>query len=107
MATPKEYFDGMIKQKVDETSDVSEFDAVYKFIVEGDGGGTWTLNLKDDKGIFEGEKGEPDVTITIGSEDFIEMMEGNLNPNMAFMSQKMKVEGDMMAAMKLNPLIGY
>ena len=38
--------------------------------------------------------------------DFVEMMNGNLNAQMAFMSGKLKVAGDMGLALKLQSILG-
>ncbi len=41
-------------------------------------------------------------TITMDVNDFIDMMDGNLDPTGAFMGGKMKIDGDMGVAMKLS-----
>lgn len=43
-----------------------------------------------------------DVTISVSMEDFIKLMNKQLNAQMAFMSGKIKLQGDMMAAMALS-----
>ena len=48
---------------------------------------------------------DADATITITLEDAVAMMEGNLNPTMAFMQGKLKVMGDMSVAMQLQGLM--
>jgi len=51
------------------------------------------------------EDKEADCTITVDKEDFIGLTTGDLNPMMAFMSGKIKVDGDMSVAMKLQSLL--
>jgi putative sterol carrier protein len=46
-----------------------------------------------------------DSTIVMGFDDFIAMSEGRLDPMMAFMQGKMKIQGDMMVAQRLAPLL--
>ncbi len=48
---------------------------------------------------------DADATITITLEDAVAMMEGNLNPTMAFMQGKLSVDGNMGMAMKLSNLL--
>lgn len=50
------------------------------------------------------EDGEADCTVKISMEDFASLMSGDLNPMGAFMGGKMKIEGDMGVAMKLQSL---
>jgi len=43
--------------------------------------------------------------MTMSNEDFINMFQGKLNATTAFMSGKLKIEGNMMLAMKLEQLM--
>ncbi|TDI58868.1 MAG: SCP2 sterol-binding domain-containing protein [Alphaproteobacteria bacterium] len=45
------------------------------------------------------EDGESDVTLKIALEDYTKMLAGELDGQMAFMTGKLKMEGDMGAAM--------
>ncbi|MER8404034.1 MULTISPECIES: SCP2 sterol-binding domain-containing protein [unclassified Mesorhizobium] len=47
-----------------------------------------------------------DCTIKLSLDDLDSLISGDLNPTMAFMSGKIKVEGDMSVAMALSQLIG-
>ncbi len=46
-----------------------------------------------------------DCTIKISKDNFEELIAGELNPTAAFMTGKIKVEGDMSVAMQLSQLI--
>lgn len=50
------------------------------------------------------EDKDADCTIKVSKDDFIALASGNLDPMMAFMSGKLKVEGDMSVAMGLQSL---
>ena len=54
----------------------------------------------DSEGARAGDD-DADVTLTASAETFRGMMEGNVNPTMAFMSGQLKIDGDMSLAMKL------
>jgi len=47
---------------------------------------------------------EADVTLIISEENFEGLMDGSLNPQMAFMMGKLKIDGDMGLALKLSDL---
>lgn len=47
---------------------------------------------------------EADCTIKVDKEDFAALATGQLDPMMAFMSGKLKIEGDMSVAMSLQSL---
>lgn len=46
-----------------------------------------------------------DCVIAMTWDDFIALSEGRLDPMMAFMQGKMKIQGDMMLAQRLAPLL--
>ena len=50
--------------------------------------------------------GPADCTIKLSLDDLESLIAGDLNPTMAFMSGKLKIEGDMSVAMALSQLIG-
>ncbi len=51
------------------------------------------------------EDKDADCTISVDKDDFIALTNGDLNPMMAFMGGKIKVDGDMSVAMKLQSLL--
>lgn len=54
--------------------------------------------------LVSNEAAEAQCTIKMKLENFEKMMSGDMNPMMAFMTGKMKIEGDKGAAMKLASL---
>ncbi|MBC6403530.1 MAG: SCP2 sterol-binding domain-containing protein [Hyphomonadaceae bacterium] len=50
------------------------------------------------------EDGEANCTISVSKDDFISLVQGDLDPMAAFMSGKLKVTGDMSVAMGLQSL---
>ena len=49
--------------------------------------------------------GNPDVTMTLDSGDFLKMFTGKMKPAAAFMAGKLKIKGDIMMATKLEKLM--
>ena len=50
------------------------------------------------------ERGPADCTITVTKDDLIAITQGQLDPTSAFMTGKLKIAGDMSAAMALQPI---
>ena len=74
----------------------------YVFDIEG--AGTWTVKVADGGvTVDEGNTGG-DCTISTTSETFEKVVKGEQNPTAAYMSGKLKIKGDMGAAMKLQKL---
>ena len=79
--------------------------AVYQWDVTGDGGGKWNAEIADGAcNVAEGEHASPNITITVAAQDWLDILNGKLDGQMAFMSGKLKVKGDMSLAMKLKTL---
>ena len=86
---------------------VKDINAVIQVVLTGEGGGEYCMELA--AGDFKTVKGKaesPNLTITQAVADWREINSGRLNPQMAFMSGKIKVSGDMSLAMKLGTLMG-
>ncbi|VDC33069.1 SCP2 sterol-binding domain-containing protein [Pseudogemmobacter humi] len=71
------------------------FDGVAKFVIKGEG-----AIMLDPAGVRAGDE-EADVTLTASAETFQAILEGEMNPTMAFMTGKLSVDGSMGMAMKL------
>jgi putative sterol carrier protein len=84
-----------------------EINAILHFIITGDQGGTWTLDLtKGADWVQSGAQGTPKMTITVSGEDFVKIRQKQLNAQMAAMSGKLKFKPmDMGLAMKLGKLL--
>ena len=74
----------------------------YVFAI--DGAGTWTVRVSDGGVTVEDGDTGGDCTIAASAETFEKVMKGEQNPTAAYMSGKLKIKGDMGAAMKLQKL---
>ncbi|MCX8071354.1 MAG: SCP2 sterol-binding domain-containing protein [Candidatus Binatia bacterium] len=79
--------------------------AVIQFNLTGDGGGNYYVTIKDGTcTVTEGTHQSPNMTMTMAAQDYVDMITGKLNGQMAFMSGKLKIAGDMGLAMKMQSL---
>jgi putative sterol carrier protein len=74
----------------------------YFFDIEG--AGQWTVDVDDGSVTVSEGGGDADVTIATSQETFEKIIAGEQNPTSAYMTGKLKVKGDMGAAMKLQKL---
>jgi putative sterol carrier protein len=81
--------------------------AVYQFDLSGEGGGKWQVTINNEKcEVKEGAHASPNTTISMIAQDYLDMVTGKLNPQMAFMSGKLRIAGDMGLALRIQSLFG-
>ncbi|HYQ59453.1 MAG TPA: SDR family NAD(P)-dependent oxidoreductase [Desulfatiglandales bacterium] len=86
----------------------SGLDVVFQFMIGGGGGGTWHVKVKDQKcEVKEGAYDKPTTTIKMGDEDFVKMIQGQLNAMSAYTSGKLKVEGDLLKSQLIEKLFKF
>ena len=79
-------------------------DASYVFEIAGSG--TWTVKIDGGKiAVTEGDLGG-DCTLSASEEVFQRIVAGKQNPLTAYMTGKLKVKGDIDAALKLKNVLG-
>ncbi len=103
---PAEIFEQMTQRIVDKPDLVDEVGAIFQFDITGEAGGSWVVDLKTAPGsVANGTHGEADCVITVGQNDFVGIMSGDVDPQMAFMMGRIKVAGNFMLATKLRSLM--
>ena len=96
----RDFFESL-ESRVDQ-SKTAGMNNSYLFDIEG--AGKWTVQVED--GVVNVSEGgeDADAVISTSEETFEKIASGEQNPTSAYMTGKLKVKGDMGAAMKLQKL---
>jgi len=79
--------------------------ATFQFEATGDGGGDWAVKIADGAGeVTQGKAEDPTIVLTATAEDWLAIMNGDMNGQTAFLTGKLKIQGDMTLAMQLESL---
>jgi putative sterol carrier protein len=100
MGTVQEFFEGLPSRVTPDR--IEGMTNTYVFDIEG--AGQWTVAIADGViNVSEGA-GDADCTFSTSEENFEKIVAGEQNPTTAYMTGKLKIKGDMGAAMKLQKL---
>ena len=102
--TVKGFFEGLSDKLNAKPEKVAGMNCVYQFRITD---AAWNVKLADGKvAVAEGEAPSPNCTIMMAEADFLDLVSGKLNGQMAFLTGKLKVAGDMGLALKLGSFLG-
>jgi putative sterol carrier protein len=74
------------------------------YVFDIDGVGQWKVDVDDGTVTVAEGVGDADAVISASQETFEKIVAGEQNPTSAYMTGKLKIKGDMGAAMKLQKL---
>ncbi|MBN1312484.1 MAG: SCP2 sterol-binding domain-containing protein [Anaerolineae bacterium] len=81
-------------------------DASLQFNITGDDGGEWNATITDGKlTVKKGSLSAPSITVTCADQDLLAIVNKELSAVSAFMQGRVKIDGDMSLAMKLQNLL--
>jgi len=107
VTTVKDVFEKHIPAKFQAKPDViQKINAVYQFNISGPGGGSWSVDCTQPGGrVAPGTASSAKCTVAAVDQDFLNIVNGKLNAQMAFMSGKLRIQGDMGLALKLQQIL--
>jgi putative sterol carrier protein len=102
--TPKEFFESVLPAKFDG-SKAAGFDAIIQMNIAGPNGGDWIVTIKDQKvDVKQGVHPSPSLSIRMTDTDYVDLINGRLSGERAFMTGKLKFRGSMSIGMKLRDI---
>lgn len=90
-----------MREKVGTTPSIA---TIVKFDFGDDG--MISMDTKASPPVISNDDIDADCTVIVSFENFQDIVAGNLNAQMAFMTGKLKIEGDMGVAMQLGQILG-
>lgn len=82
---------------------ISGMDTVYQFEIDGE---KFQLQLKDGTAVLlEEAQADANCTLIMTNDNFHKFLAGKLNGMTAFMTGKLKIQGDMTKALKLESIV--
>jgi len=107
MADAKTFFETTLPQKIsNDPAKAKMVGAVYLFVIDGDGGGTWTVDLKNEPGVKSGDAGGAECTLKLDVESWNALQTNPQSGMQLYFQGKLKVTGNAMLATKLQQILG-
>lgn len=100
MGSVQEFFEGLSARVSPER--IAGMTNTYVFDIEG--AGVWTVAIADGALTVTEGAGDADCTFSASEESFEKIVAGEQNATTAYMTGKLKIKGDMGAAMKLQKI---
>jgi putative sterol carrier protein len=100
MATAQEFFEALPSRVTPDR--IEGMDNTYVFDIEG--AGVWTVAVADGAITVTEGASDADCTFSASEETFEKIASGEQNATTAYMTGKLKIKGDMGAAMKLQKI---
>ena len=98
-----EFFDSLQDKLAKSAGKLAGLNGVYQFKV---GDASYNVSFTDGNAVVtKGEAPAANCTVTMADEDFLALLSGKLNGQMAFMTGKLKIAGDFGLALKLESLL--
>ena len=102
----KEFFNAEILYRFDILEDEArnELAGTYRIELKGFQGGIWTINVGQKLEVIN-RREEADLVMAMQQRDFLQLINGQLNPQLAIFAQKLRVTGDVRKAVAFQALL--
>jgi len=99
--TPEEFFEKVLPNRFNP-SKAKGIDAIVRINITGPNGGDWIVTIKDQKlEVKEGTHPSPTIVINMAETDYMDMVNGKLSGEKAFLTGKLQFKGNIALALRL------
>ncbi|KAL5526685.1 hypothetical protein ACEPAF_8410 [Sanghuangporus sanghuang] len=94
--------------EAEKKAQIKKANGIFELRIKNEAGneGVWTIDLKKTGTVYKGPAQiKADVTIILSDDTFVQLADGKLDGQRAFMTGKLKTRGNMMLATKLNEVL--
>ena len=99
--TPRDFFEKVLPSrfKPDKAADI---DVTVQVKITGSNGGNWAVTIKNQKlDVKEGTHPSPTLSLEIAETDYIDLINGKISGEKAFLTGKLRFKGNIALALKL------
>ncbi|WP_100398011.1 SCP2 sterol-binding domain-containing protein [Bacillus sp. FJAT-44742] len=102
-----ETLESLSRKMNEDPKEIEGVEKTYQFDLTGEEEGVFQIQFTDGQVYYQKGKLEtPDCTLKMKDNNFLKLVQGELNPTTAFMTGKLKIEGGMGNALKLQKILG-
>jgi putative sterol carrier protein len=99
--TPEEFFEKILPSrfKPDKAGDIA---VTVQINIAGPNGGDWAVTIKNQKlEVKEGTRPSPTLSLEMAEKDYMEVVNGKMSGEKAFLTGKLRFKGNIALALKL------
>jgi putative sterol carrier protein len=102
--TPKEFFDKVLPNRFNPNK-TKGVDVTVQINITGPNGGKWIVTIKDQKlEVKEGTRSSPTLMINMAEPDYMDVVNGKMSGEKAFMTGKIQFKGNIALALRLRDM---
>jgi putative sterol carrier protein len=99
--TPKEFFEKVLSKRFKPDKALG-IDVTVQINITGPNGGDWIVTIKNQKlGVKEGTHPSPTLSLEMAEVDYMDMVNGEMSGEKAFLTGKLRFKGNIALALKL------
>ncbi len=102
--TTQQFFEGPLAAFLTQPSELRDLGGVIEFAIEGERGGTWSVDLKSGA-VAQREATEPNCIIRAQAIDFLALVEGRMSVSDGLLTDRLQITGDMGRLTRLIELV--